>query len=113
MQVNPPESNPLSSRDANLMSMSEPDYLSPLGDTRIDELMRWHGTDESNLPPAATLKNLSRDTVAALRELQEARATIAELRAAMGRAFWASEFREVHAILLRALGPPPAGDRDA
>ncbi len=70
-------------------------------------MMRWHGTDEANLPPAHTLQNLSRDTVSALIELQQARETIAQLRSAMGRAFWATEFRDVHAILLEALGPPP------
>jgi hypothetical protein len=25
----------------------------------------------------------------------------------MGQAFWATEFRDIHAILLEALGPPP------
>ena len=79
-------------------------------DTRVDQLMRWHGTDETDLPPAHTLQNLSRDTIAALTELQEARQTIQQLRAAMGRAFWATEFRDVHAILLDALGPPPDHD---
>lgn len=79
----------------------------PITDIRLDQLMRWHGTDESNLPPAHTLQNLSRDTIAALEELRRARADIAGLRAAMGRAFWATDFREVHAILLEALGPPP------
>jgi hypothetical protein len=83
------------------------DESPPLDDTRLDHMMRWHGSDETNLPPADTLKNLSRDTVAALGELREARATIAELRAAMGRAFWATDFTTLHAILLRALGPPP------
>jgi hypothetical protein len=74
---------------------------------RLDELIRWHGTDESNLPPAHTLKNLARDTVAALRELQQSRQRIERLRAAMGRAFWADDPRELHAMLLAALGPPP------
>jgi len=78
-----------------------------MDDVRIDQLMRWHGNDERNLPPSSTLKNLSRDTVAALQELQSARASIVGLRAAMSRAFWATDFREVHAILLTALGPPP------
>jgi hypothetical protein len=82
-------------------------HARPLEDSRLDEMMRWHGTDESNLPPAHTLQNLSRDTVSALIELQQARETIAQLRSAMGRAFWATEFRDVHAILLEALGPPP------
>ncbi len=76
-------------------------------DQRLDQLMRWHGTDETHLPPAHTLQNLSRDTIAALHELREAREAIGQLRAAMGRAFWATEFRELHAILLQALGPPP------
>ncbi len=74
---------------------------------RLGELMRWHGTDESNLPPAHTLQNLSRDTVAALCELQRHRESIEELRAAMGRAFWAADLREVRTALLEALGPPP------
>jgi hypothetical protein len=85
-----------------------------IDDMRLDQLMRWHGTDESNLPPAHTLQNLSRDTITALAELQQARRTIvqlsdavAQLRNAMGKAFWATEFRDVHAILLEALGPPP------
>src|SRR6185295_12768752 len=93
-------------------SAPEPAQLPPLNDTRIDQLMRWHGADETNLPPADTLRHLSRDTLAALQELREARATIAALRAAMGRAFWATEFRQVHAILLQALGPPPAEEGD-
>jgi hypothetical protein len=78
-----------------------------IDEQRLDQLMRWHGTDEINLPPAHTLQNLSRDTVAALDELREARETIEQLRAAMGKAFWATEFRDLHAILLEALGPPP------
>jgi hypothetical protein len=78
-----------------------------IDDTRLDQMMRWHGTDETNLPPADTLKNLARDTVAALAELRAARAQIAGLRAAMGEAFWANTFRSVHEILLTALGPPP------
>jgi|GEM_PF-2203696 len=78
-----------------------------LSDARLDELMRWHGVDESNLPPAHTLQNLSRDTVAAIEELRRARVAIEVLRAAMARAFWATEFRDVHSILLEALGPPP------
>ena len=78
-----------------------------LTDLRLQQMMRWHGTDETNLPPADTLKNLGRDTIAALEELREARATIAELRAAMGQAFWVTDFRTLHSILLSALGPPP------
>jgi hypothetical protein len=78
-----------------------------IDDERIGQLMLWHGTDETHLPPAHTLQNLSRDTLAALAELREARETIGHLRAAMGKAFWATEFRTLHAILLEALGPPP------
>jgi hypothetical protein len=74
---------------------------------RIEELIRWHGTDESTLPPAHTLQNLSRDTVAALRELAGEREMIARLRAAMAQAFWATDRRELNAILLEALAPPP------
>jgi hypothetical protein len=81
-----------------------------LTDIRLDQLMRWHGTDEHNLPPAHTLQNLSRDTIAALEELRRARENIAQLRAAMGQAFWATDFRHLHAILLTALGPPPPDD---
>ena len=99
MQVNPV--------GLTLGAMTQDEPLTHIDDTRLDQLMRWHGTDEANLPPAHTLQNLSRDTIAALTELQEARATIETLRAAMGRAFWATEFRDVHAILLAALGPPP------
>jgi hypothetical protein len=75
---------------------------------RLEELIRWHGTDESNLPPDHTLQNLSRDTVAALRKLQHCREALEQLRAAMAEAFWATDLREVRAILLDALGPPPA-----
>ncbi len=76
---------------------------------RLEELTRWHGTDESNLPPAHTLQNLSRDTVAALIELRRSRERIERLRMEMGRAFWAEDLSELHAVLLRALGPPPEG----
>ncbi len=79
----------------------------PITPRRLDELMRWHGTDENDLPPAHTLQNLSRDTIAALMELQRCRDRIERLRAAMGRAFWSADARELHAILLEALGPPP------
>ena len=75
---------------------------------RLDELMRWHGTDESNLPPPHTLEYLSRDTVAALAELQQVRERLLALRAAMGQAFWARDPHELRAIVLDALGPPPA-----
>jgi len=78
-----------------------------ISDRRLDELLRWHGTDESDLPPAHTLENLSRDTIAALRELQQLRRTVEELRTTMGRAFWAEDLRQLHTILLQGLGPPP------
>ncbi len=116
MQANPvgPTPNPMATDEHTTPSALRID------DIRLDQLMRWHGTDETNLPPAHTLQNLSRDTVAALAELREARQTIAELRearqtiarlrAAMGRAFLATRFPEVHAILLDALGPPPEDD---
>lgn len=74
---------------------------------RLDELIRWHGTDESNLPPDHTLRNLSRDTVAALRELARSQARIERLRDALGKAFWAEDARERRLITLAALGPPP------
>jgi hypothetical protein len=80
---------------------------------RLEELLRWHGTDENNLPPAHTLQNLARDTVAALGELQRSRERIEALRAAMGRAFWAADARELHAVLLEALGPPPGASHDS
>lgn len=106
MQANPvgPTPNPMATDEHTTPSALRID------DIRLDQLMRWHGTDETNLPPAHTLQNLSRDTVAALAELREARQTIARLRAAMGRAFLATRFPEVHAILLDALGPPPEDD---
>jgi hypothetical protein len=87
--------------------MTQDETPARIDDIRLDQLMRWHGTDEANLPPALTLQNLSRDTIAALHELKEARATVEALRAALGRAFLATEFRDIHAILLAALGPPP------
>jgi hypothetical protein len=79
---------------------------------RIDELVRWHGTDERALPPAHTLANLARDTVAALHELERAREQMRLLRLAMGRAFWAADRCELRAILLDALGPPPELERN-
>jgi hypothetical protein len=97
-------------KPAGLMPSASPDERLVLDDTRLDQMMRWHGTDETHLPPADSLKNLSRDTVAALAELRAARAQIADLRAAMGEAFWATTFRSVHEILLTALGPPPTDD---
>jgi hypothetical protein len=102
MQVDPARSS----------ASTEPADEGPiLDDERLDQMRRWHGTDETHLPPAATLKNLARDTVAAFDELRRARATIAELRAAMGEAFWVTDFRTLHDILLTALGPPPDAHR--
>ncbi len=75
---------------------------------RLDELIRWHGTDESNLPPDHTLRHLSRDTVTALRELAHSQARIERLRDALGTSFWAEDARERRTLVLAALGPPPA-----
>lgn len=108
MQVNPLQQSLKPTAAEEHTAESDP----RIDDDRLDQLMRWHGTDESNLPPAHTLQNLSRDTIAALIELRQARRTIRQLRAAMGRAFWATEFRDVHAILLEALGPPPEEEED-
>jgi hypothetical protein len=74
---------------------------------RLRELMLWHGKDEGNLPPAATLVNLSRDTIAALSQLQQTCARLAELRAALAQMFWSCDSRQVRAALLAALGDPP------
>jgi len=77
---------------------------------RLIELIRWHGTDESNLPPDHTLENLSRDTVAALRKLQSYQDSLEELRVALGEMFWATDLREVRARVLDALGPPRSSE---
>ncbi len=74
---------------------------------RLQELMLWHGKDEGNLPPAATLVNLSRDTIAALTQLQQTRTQLAELRAALTQVFWTCNSSAVRSALLVALGPPP------
>jgi hypothetical protein len=74
---------------------------------RLRELMLWHGKDEGHLPPAATLVNLSRDTVAALAELQHARAQLAELRAALGQMFWSCDSSQIRVAVLNVLGAPP------
>jgi|HubBroStandDraft_2_1064218.scaffolds.fasta_scaffold398680_2 hypothetical protein len=78
-----------------------------LSGQRLQELMLWHGKDEGNLPPAATLVNLSRDTIAALVELQQTRAQLAELRAALAQVFWTCDSSEIRVALLAALGAPP------
>ncbi|MGC1457336.1 MAG: hypothetical protein WA825_03555 [Steroidobacteraceae bacterium] len=74
---------------------------------RLRELMLWHGKDEGNLPPAATLVNLSRDTIAALGQLQSARTQLFELRTALSQLFWSSDSSAIRIALLAALGPPP------
>jgi hypothetical protein len=74
---------------------------------RLRELMLWHGKDEGNLPPAATLVNLSRDTIAALSQLQSARTQLHELRMALSQLFWSSDSSAIRVALLTALGPPP------
>jgi hypothetical protein len=76
---------------------------------RLQELMLWHGKDEGNLPPAATLVNLSRDTIAALSQLQSARTQLFELRTALSQLFWSSDSSAIRVALLEALGPPPDG----
>ena len=78
-----------------------------LSNQRLQELMLWHGKDEGNLPPAATLENLSRDTIAALTQLQQTRTQMAQLRAALAQLFWSCGSSEIRATLLRALGEPP------
>lgn len=74
---------------------------------RLRELMLWHGKDEGHLPPAATLVNLSRDTIAALSQLQSARTELVELRTALSRLFWSCDSSSIRVALLTALGPPP------
>jgi hypothetical protein len=73
---------------------------------RLRELMLWHGKDEGNLPPAETLVNLSRDTVAALSQLQQMRTRMAEMRATLAQWFWSCDSRQIRATLLAALGDP-------
>ena len=77
---------------------------------RLQELMLWHGKDEGNLPPAATLVNLSRDTIAALRQLQLVRAQLSELRAVLSQLFWSCDSSEIRRTVLEALGAPPEGE---
>jgi hypothetical protein len=80
-----------------------------LTDQRLRELMLWHGKDEGNLPPAATLANLSQDTVAALGQLQQVRSRLEVLRALLAQLFWVCEASDVRRALLAALGAPPEG----
>jgi hypothetical protein len=79
----------------------------PLSAQRLRELMLWHGRDEGNLPPAATLVNLSRDTIAALTQLQQLRIELAQIRAALSQLFWNCESSELRHALLVTLGEPP------
>ena len=74
---------------------------------RLRELMLWHGKDEGNLPPAATLENLSRDTIAALSQLQHTRTRMVELRATLSDLFWSCDSSRIRVALLTALGDPP------
>jgi hypothetical protein len=74
---------------------------------RLRELMLWHGKDEGNLPPAATLVNLSRDTIAAMSQLQYTRTELAALRAALAQLFWSCDSSAIRVSLLAALGAPP------
>jgi hypothetical protein len=77
---------------------------------RLRELMLWHGKDEGNLPPAATLVNLSRDTIAALRQVQHAYAELAALRATLAQLFWTCDSSTLRVSLLAALGAPPQSE---
>ncbi|HTC44747.1 MAG TPA: hypothetical protein VK696_06835 [Steroidobacteraceae bacterium] len=79
----------------------------PLSAQRLRELMLWHGKDEGNLPPAATLVNLSRDTIAALTQLQQLRSELAQIRTALSQLFWSCESSELRQALLVTLGEPP------
>jgi hypothetical protein len=74
---------------------------------RLRELMLWHGKDEGNLPPAATLVNLSRDTIAAVSQLQHMRTELAALRAGLAQLFWTCDSSAIRVSLLVALGTPP------
>lgn len=77
---------------------------------RLRELMLWHGKDEGKLPPAATLANLSRDTIAALGQLQALRDHVSGLRLALSQIFWSSDSSAIRRAVLAALGAPPEGE---
>ena len=77
---------------------------------RLRALMLWHGKDEGNLPPAATLENLSRDTIAALWQLQQTRTRMTELRATLSEMFWSCDSSLIRVALLNALGDPPEAE---
>jgi hypothetical protein len=93
--------------DEQRESMQLHDEEVSLSAQRLRELMLWHGKDEGNLPPAATLVNLSRDTVAALAQLQQLRSEMAQIRAALSQLFWSCESSELRNTLLVTLGEPP------
>lgn len=90
--------------------MDSRDAQVQLSAQRLRELMLWHGTDEGNLPPAATLENLSRDTIAALSQLQHARAQVTALRAALSQIFWSCGSSTLRSVVLAVLGAPPEGE---
>jgi hypothetical protein len=90
--------------------MQRADAQEQLSAQRLRELMLWHGTDEGNLPPAATLVNLSRDTIAALGQLQHLRSEVATLRAALAQIFWSCDSSAVRTSVLAVLGAPPPGE---
>ena len=78
---------------------------------RLQELMLWHGKDEGNLPPAATLVNLSRDTIAALCQLRQTRTQMTELRASLAQLFWSCDSsRDPRRPCLPHSGRPPEPD---
>jgi hypothetical protein len=87
--------------------MQSGDVEVQLSGQRLRELMLWHGKDEGNLPPAATLVNLSRDTIAALSQLQKTRTELAALRADLAQLFWTCDSSAIRHSLLAALGAPP------
>jgi hypothetical protein len=80
---------------------------------RLRELMLWHGKDEGNLPAAATLANLSRDTIAALGQLQLLRTQACELRRALSQIFWSCDSSAIRRAVLDALGAPPEDEVSA
>jgi hypothetical protein len=82
----------------------------PLSAQRLRELMLWHGKDEGNLPPAATLVNLSRDTIAALGQLQQWRAEAIALRITLANIFWSCDVSTIRRLVLAALGAPPEAE---
>ncbi len=77
---------------------------------RLQELMLWHGKDEGNLPPAATLVNLSRDTIASLTQLLQLRTQVSGLRLTLSQIFWSSDSSAIRRTVLAALGPPPEAE---